>query len=119
MEGSCHNGKFNDERHSSENYIRVHSGMALADSSGSSGSYQIGCLNRYGQEAFTPKFSGSGGVSLTWDFNTLMVYHYLELNKDAFPAKEGIMGLEVSLMIIVILVRLQLLMLQMFMRAST
>jgi len=65
MEGSCQNGKFNDERHSSENYILVHSGMALADSSGSSGSYQIGCLNRYGQEAFTPKFSGSGGVSLT------------------------------------------------------
>lgn len=60
MEGSCQNDKFNDERHSSENYILVHSGMALADSGGS------GCLNRYdGQEAFTPKFSGSGGVSLT------------------------------------------------------
>lgn len=65
MEESSQHGKFNDERHSSENYSLVHSGMVLADSSGSSGSYQIGCLNRYGQESFTPKFSGNGGVSLT------------------------------------------------------
>lgn len=65
MEESSQHGKFNDERHSSENYVLVHSGMVLADSSGSSGSYQMGCLNRYGQESFTPKFSGSGGVSLT------------------------------------------------------
>eukprot|EP01018_Ginkgo_biloba_P012684 Gb_36166 [translate_table: standard] len=64
-EDFCDNSKFNDERHNTEDYSLVHNAMVHPDNSGSFGSYQIGDLSRYGQQSFTPRFSGSGGVSLT------------------------------------------------------
>lgn len=57
--------KFSDERQNTEDYSFVHNAMVHPDNSGSFGSYQIGDLSRYGHESFTPRFSGSGGVSLT------------------------------------------------------
>jgi len=54
-----------DEKHASEGYSFANNKMVRLDDSGSFGSYQLGGLSRYGQETFTPKYSGIGGVSLT------------------------------------------------------
>lgn len=54
-----------DEKHASEGYSFANNKMVRLDDNGSFGSYQLGGLSRYGQETFTPKYSGIGGVSLT------------------------------------------------------
>eukprot|EP01018_Ginkgo_biloba_P016966 Gb_22513 [translate_table: standard] len=64
-EDICDDSKFNDERSNTEDYTLFHDVMVHPDNSGTFGAYHIGGLSRYGQESFTPRFSGSGGVSLT------------------------------------------------------
>lgn len=59
------NNKFSDDRQNTEDYSLVHNAMVHPDNTGSFGSYQLADLSRYGQESFTPRFSGSSGVSLT------------------------------------------------------
>ena len=54
-----------DEKHAFEGYSFTNNKMVDMDDSGSFESYQLGGLSRYGQENFTPKFSGIGGVSIT------------------------------------------------------
>ncbi|GLJ22042.1 hypothetical protein SUGI_0413050 [Cryptomeria japonica] len=61
---TCDN-KFNEGRHNNEDYSVVQNHMFLADVNGSSGAYQLGCINGYEQDSFISRFSGSGGVSLT------------------------------------------------------
>ncbi|KAH9301900.1 hypothetical protein KI387_013483, partial [Taxus chinensis] len=69
MEESCpahtSDNKFNDGRRNNEDYSLVQNYMVHTDVNGSSGSYQVGCLNRYEQDSFINRFSGSSGVSLT------------------------------------------------------
>uniref|UniRef100_A0A0D6QVK8 Homeobox domain-containing protein n=1 Tax=Araucaria cunninghamii TaxID=56994 RepID=A0A0D6QVK8_ARACU len=61
----CDNNKFTDDRQNTEDYSLVHNAMVHPDNAGTFGSYQLENLSRYGQEPFTPRFSGSSGVSLT------------------------------------------------------
>ncbi|KAH9317070.1 hypothetical protein KI387_018839 [Taxus chinensis] len=60
----CDNNKFSDDRQNTEDYSLVHNAMVHPDNTGSFGSYQFADLSRYGQDSY-PRFSGSGGVSLT------------------------------------------------------
>eukprot|EP01018_Ginkgo_biloba_P032676 Gb_01695 [translate_table: standard] len=57
--------KFSDETQVIENYSLVKNSIVHADNSRSFGSYQIGRLNRYGQDSFAPRFPRSGSVSLS------------------------------------------------------